>query len=477
MLHARLKCSFSLFWSVQFCSFVDVLLHLEEEGIDINNQRVYFVLAFVAGDNLATNSVLGFAKGFNAIHFCRMCKLSIDKTAKAFKEILSSLRNVDNYESDLKKNNFKITGLHERCILNKLKSFHVTKNVAVDIMHDLFEGVFKNDMSLIILYFINKNYFTLETLNIRKQLFDYGFIEIKNTSLPLKLEQLQTGKISMSACEMWAFVNFFSLMVGDLVPHNCPVWKFFLNLQSLLDLCLRSNYTDETLKSLESCISFHNKDYVKLFKEDLKPKAHFLIHYTTMIKRLGPLKHMWCLRFEAKHKELKLYCKVNYSRINICYSLAVKISMKFAARLFENLNSKLIQDVVGKETQYKALGQQPYFTQIRTHNNDLLENTIITLCSSVKYKGTEYKKKYFLLQEELTEIFRIDDILYCHNNDSILLNCSKHTLTYNKNYNAYPVVLNNNSEVLLFNITTFHYYFPTNLHTLGNSQFCRPKCI
>lgn len=47
-------------------------------------------------------------------------------------------------------------------------------------LHDLFEGICHYDMCHIINHCISSNYFSLRTLNIRKQMFDYGGLEIDN---------------------------------------------------------------------------------------------------------------------------------------------------------------------------------------------------------------------------------------------------------------------------------------------------------
>src|ERR1700743_3635740 len=91
----------------------------------------------------------------------------------------------------------------------------------------------------------------------------------------------------MSAKESLNFVHFFSLIIGDLVSQDCPVSKFFLNLQKLLDVCLQSNFREEDLELLHKLTSYHNKQYVKLFNEALKPKARLITHYVTIIRRLG----------------------------------------------------------------------------------------------------------------------------------------------------------------------------------------------
>lgn len=471
-----IKANYIKMFSTDNCLqlFVDTLLMLENDGIEINGQRVYFVLGYVAGDNLGLNSLLGFSKGFNALHYCRICRLDNNKASKAVSEDVTSLRNVTNYESDIDTNDFQLTGIHDRCILNKLRSFHVTRNVSVDIMHDLFEGVFKPGMIKVIQYFIDNNYFTLQTLNRRKQLFDYGDIENANRSMPIKLEHLQSKKIIMSACEMWTFVHFFSLMIGDLVPPNCTVWKFYLNMQYLLDLCLRSSYSEESLTALNAAVAYHNTQFMKLFNQTLQPKAHFLTHYVTIIRRLGPLKHLWCMRFEAKHREMKVYCKVNYSRRNICYSLAIRTVLKFAARIYENESFKFIRDVKGTTVEYRSLGRKPYFKQIRPHITDIKEDSNVTICKWIRYKGTLYKPKYFLMREGATEVYEITEILYFQ--ETILLVCKSHTSNFIKNYNAFSIVFNNNEEVVI-NISSINTCFPMNCHLLANSKFCRPKYI
>ena len=42
----------------------------------------------------------------------------------------------------------------------------------------------------------------------------------------------------MTAKEMMTFLHFFSLMIGDLVPDDDPVWLFFLNFLEIVDILL-----------------------------------------------------------------------------------------------------------------------------------------------------------------------------------------------------------------------------------------------
>lgn len=124
---------------------VEVFKDLENNGIEVKVEgkkiTVYFVLALVLGDNLAVNGVLGFSESFSANFFCRIFKMPIADTKFASNAQESLLRNELNYTADLENLPFEECGIKFDTILNTLPNFHTTKNITVDIMHDLFEGV------------------------------------------------------------------------------------------------------------------------------------------------------------------------------------------------------------------------------------------------------------------------------------------------------------------------------------------------
>ena len=66
-----------------------------------------------------------------------------------------------------------------------MRYFHTTKNFAIDLTPDLWEGIVPYELSIIFHDFIYvKIYFTVEFLNSRIKSFNYGKIETKNkTSL------------------------------------------------------------------------------------------------------------------------------------------------------------------------------------------------------------------------------------------------------------------------------------------------------
>lgn len=113
---------------------------------------------------------------------------------------------------------------------------------------------------------------------------------------------------------MLNLVQNFGLIIGDLIPHENPVWKIYIKLLQIIDICMSPVILPEYSILLSTLISEHHTLYIEVFKENLKPKYHFLIHYPNMMLKMGPLVNLWSMRFEAKHKELKSTAKLSCSR-------------------------------------------------------------------------------------------------------------------------------------------------------------------
>jgi len=299
------------------------LIILETEGIQliVNSKsiQVYIKLALIIGDNLGLHNILGFVESFSADICCRFCKIPKNISRKLCTEDVSALRDKINYEEDIAKNNVSITGIKEICAFNILESFHAVENYSVDIMHDLLEGVCRYEIIYILHYFIvQRQYFTLNTLNWRLKFFNFDFM----SSRPPTISTLQLLKksIKMSASEMLSFVLNAGLIFGDLIiDMNDKYWGLFILLQKILVITLQFSVTESTADLLESLIEEHHTLYIYLFGETLKHKHQLMLHYPRIMKIVGPLRSLWSMRFEAKHRPLKQYANVTANRINICY--------------------------------------------------------------------------------------------------------------------------------------------------------------
>lgn len=64
----------------------------------------------------------------------------------------------------------------------------------------------------------------------------------------------------------------------------------------------------------------------------LKPKHHYMLHYSQVMRNVGPLWFVCCLRWEAKHKPFKQAARATNSRRNLPLTLAIKHQLNICAR-------------------------------------------------------------------------------------------------------------------------------------------------
>lgn len=62
-------------------------------------------------------------------------------------------------------------------MLSSLEYFPSTDNYAVDITHDLLEGIVQCELMLFFQHLIKNGYISMNTLSDRIQSFNYGYIE------------------------------------------------------------------------------------------------------------------------------------------------------------------------------------------------------------------------------------------------------------------------------------------------------------
>lgn len=413
-------------------------LKLLEAGIEIETgglvRKVHFILAAIVGDNLAVNSILGFVQSFNAKRYCRACKRVKSEMQFDIAEITESLRNETTYNDDLLENDYLETGVKNACIFNNLNYFNSTKVISFDLMHDLYEGVCIYDMCNVLVSLINSKVITLDILNNRKQLFAFGETEMANLSVPLTIKRLKRNNLKMTASESSCFIHFLPLIIGDLIPVGNEAWELLLLLLDIISLLFKSEYSYSELDDLESLVLKHHSMYIKLFGA-LKPKHHFLVHYATAIKKCGPLKYLWSMRFEAKHKEAKIYFNSITSRKNPPISIAIKNSLKFARFLLTNksglspifvcntVDNSITKDVFNKIVNISDMSYEDF-----------------KIFNDLTFKGTRYKSNYYVGIK--LHSFTLYKIMYIavYKNEKVFFICKKiRVKAYERHFGAYEI--------------------------------------
>jgi len=268
----------------------------------------------------------------------------------------------------------------------------------------------------------------------------------------------------MSSSEMLCLVRYFTLIVGELVPIETPVWKLYIALRKIVDICCARTIQPECSYLLNQIVAEHNRLYLLLSGSNLKPKFHILTHYGGLLIKNGPLILTSSIRFEAKHKVLKAYANSIPCRINLGHTLANKIQLQMASRYLtmSGLGSDL---KMGKSYIIAPTEELPSFLLNK------IPTELKSYTSRLDYKGILYQPGMILVLEvnldncifgEIIKIFigelQIPYFIY----KQII------TVGFDSHYYAYQVKLNSELPFCGCYVTDLQDPTPTIIRTLEN---------
>lgn len=99
----------------------------------------------------------------------------------------------------------------------------------------------------------------------------------------------------MSASETLCFSRHLGIIIGDLIPKNSEIWALYILLRKIIEIITSKSIIHEHALLLIELITEHHKLYQKLFHINLKPKHHHLLHYPYIMKKVGPVSHLWSM--------------------------------------------------------------------------------------------------------------------------------------------------------------------------------------
>ncbi|XP_034234282.1 uncharacterized protein LOC117641236 [Thrips palmi] len=424
-----------------FDPLIAELTFLEKEGILVSTehglQRVFFVTGLLLGDNKGLNSLLGFTECFTANHCCRFCKSHRNTMHYQSVEDPSTLRTLESYNADLITNDVSLTGLKYESVFNKVPSFHVTSNLAVDSFHDLAEGACHNVLRHLLNHCI-PNYFTLDILNDRLNLFDYGPCET-NRVPEITEKSLSSDKLKLSGSETLLFIKILGILIGDLVPPNDPYWKLYLKLRELLDICQSKSVSISQPKSLRVIVEEFNTMYVKITGDTLKPKMHNFLHYARVLENCGPIQSMAVARFEAKHKDITVPAHTTSSRVNPTLTFSMRHQLSLCYR-FMSKQSILPKVEFGPSELVSVSDLDNFELFDRSLPQLFLDSQLLSL-KWVNIKGTLYKPGMVLLvnANEHGPVFGELCYILVHEETVLFVFCYFLNLGYSEPVHAFPV--------------------------------------
>lgn len=304
-------------------NIVNEVKELEQSGLKINDKlNLKGTVIILSGDNLGLNTTIGFVQSFSAMHYCRICKLSKNACRTECEEIFSECRTIDDYHKALEiiENSTSVDfgetkGIKRECELNRLKYFHIIKNVAADIMHDLNEGAIPYAMKLLFEWCIEHKIISENILKKKMQFFDYGLLNRSNVPSALDIKKNNLGQ---NASQNMCLFQNIGFILHEHINSIGKKWECITSLQTVVRIVYSTKITDEDLEMLQIYITRHLQCLRLHFNVNLLPKHHFMTHYVRIIRSMGSLLQLNSIRFEAKHQILKRFSKSkNFKNINV----------------------------------------------------------------------------------------------------------------------------------------------------------------
>ena len=291
-------------------------------------------------------------------------------------------------------------GILKRTFLHDIPGFSITRCIVNDPMHVLLEGIDIVELVLLLRVFINKmKFFSLESLNasIRNFLYDEHDARVKPQEIrALQLENVST--LRQTAASMKILMFILPLLISEHIPQDEEHWKNCLRLLQINILCFSSVVSQRCCTVLEDLIFQHNTNFIRLYpNQSFIPKLHYMIHLPSQMKLFGPLRNMWCMRFEGKHAVFKNKKWRNFKNLPKSVADYHQQWMCLQQCGIDGLPSPtyLYMGDKVKEGRTVVLKDLPYFTLLESEN---LDGSVLSMVTDeVNLSGHMYQKNTVLL--------------------------------------------------------------------------------
>lgn len=304
---------------------VDEIKYLETEGIfTADGRNVKGTLVHAIFDNLGANVALGYAGSFSSTKFCRFCLSSKTQCQSITSESDCVMRTIENYEESLKiideserVNYDETNGVKFYCVLSDLNCYHIVLNGTVDAMHDINEGCIPKFLSQFFKLCFKEKVITSEEIEDMAKFYDYGILNQSNIPSQIDFEKRNLGQ---NASQSMCLFRHLPYILYELREHSKLVeaWKCYESLLRICETVYSYEITEMELQTLGETIKFHLMLFKKVFSTPLAPKQHFLLHYPSVIRAVGPPIYYNMMKIDSKHRVFKTYRHAtrNFKAIN-----------------------------------------------------------------------------------------------------------------------------------------------------------------
>lgn len=309
--------------------------------------------------------------------------------------------------------------------------------MSFDVMHDINEGVIPYTLSDFFELVVTKKILTVTEIQKRVRDFNYSCIQKYNKPSLINIDK---HNLNQNASHLYCLMIHMPFIFWDLKDGFGELWQPIEFLYKCMQIIYSETISECDIKSFEKYIEQYLSSVREVFKRNLTPKHHFLLHYPDLIRRMGPPILLWTMRLESKYKVLTEIARTKMNFINLSKTLATEHQQRICKQ--PNSSSRTIPSKVhgnfSKSMQFRkyesiissVIGTD--FDKIRVHK-------------FAKYDNIQYREGSLLIEND--RVYEIENILSIDSN--VFFVCVLHkVLCYDAFFNGLMIEKENNRTIV-----------------------------
>ena len=221
-----------------------------------------------------------------------------------------------------------------------------------DVMHDCLESIMPVITYTIVKRIVAQKLVTVAQFNAKLASFQFRGSDRVNKLELLKSDCSVIGSASQKMSLLWLLPFLVNLEGCPLALELYVLTREVMSYALCRCICLMDlDYFEQKIVAFQQ----HLRKHFPVIT--ITPKFHYVVHYPLLMARYGPLRDLWCMRFERKHQYFKTIAKTTGNFINIAYTLAVRHQM-LQCYLFSG------KEVLGQELTLPSSGKFVKFTYL-----------------------------------------------------------------------------------------------------------------
>lgn len=173
----------------------------------------------------------------------------------------------------------------------------------------------------------------------------------------------------------------------------------------------------------------------------LTPKHHILIHYPTVIRKMGPVIHMWAMRMESKHKNFTDHARTLHCFKNVSHSLSTRHKDLASLESYEYKNEikeSILQKRLGKCSNFHLFNRLNIIECIP-------EGANASVLKFLEINSYKYGKGFMLIRKNVAL-----EIIEIVQTETFLLICSKYEMiSFDSEFNGIAIKKKENKLMII----------------------------